>query len=83
MAKKSKATRASDSSNGGLQKTEHILGFREPKLELDVICIRKIEIFFLSLHVVLVATNFHVSRWNICKIDPSLVGQRSMATLDT
>jgi hypothetical protein len=58
MAKKSKATRASDSSNGSLQKTEHIMGFEEPKLELDAICIRKMEVFFLSLNVVLLLPTF-------------------------
>jgi hypothetical protein len=65
--------------NEGLQETKHILGFEEPKLELDAICIRKMEVFSLSLNVVLVATNFQVSRWDICKIAPPLVGQRGTA----
>ena len=56
--KEIEGTRASDSSNGGLQETEHILGFREPKLELDVICIRRMGVFFLSLNVVLLLSTF-------------------------
>ena len=83
MAKKSKATRASDSSNGGLQKTEHILGFREPKLELDVILHSK------NRNLLPFSTRRSCCYQLSCiqmehmKIDPPLVGQRSMATLDT
>jgi hypothetical protein len=53
------------------------------ELELDILSIQKLEKFFPSLDAVFVATKFHVSRWDTGKIDPRLVGQFGMATVDT